>query len=130
MIARLAPRLDSRSADFKSFEIKASYTLGLTLSFHCVSAAPRRACVVLIDQVPLFVAAGDQILLYDVVSGPRLWRADWGVFLGMTDEGVTIRPWLFDLGNANAGILIDLPAILARASEARIVTEMGGRAIC
>jgi hypothetical protein len=48
------------------------------------------------------------------------------VFLGVTDEGLTIRPWIFDLGNANAGILIDLPAILARASEGRTVAEIGG----
>src|SRR5262245_517806 len=127
VFARLAPRLDSRSADIRSFEVKGWHAgAGSVMSFHCVSAVFRRACVVLIDQVPFFVAGDDQVLLYDALSGPRLWRTDWSVFLGITEEGVTIRPWVLSQGNANAGVLIDLPAILERASEGRTVTGMDG----
>jgi hypothetical protein len=125
-LARLAPRLDSRRTDIKSFEVKGSFSLASLVTLHCVSAVPRRACVVLIDQVPFFVAADDQVLVYDALSGPHLWHADWRVFLGIADGKVSLQPWIFDRGNTDAGILIDLPALVERAREGRTVTEIGG----
>src|SRR5262245_29176677 len=125
-LAHLAPRLDSRRADIKSFEVKGSLTAGGVMTFHCVSAAPRRACVVLVDQVPIFVASGEDVFLYDALSGPHLWRADWRVFFGMVDDVVRLQHEVLTLGHSNAGVVIDLAGLLERASEGRTVTEIGG----
>ena len=72
-LAGLVPALDSRRHDLKSFEVKGFVSFNEThhMAFHCVSTVPQEAWVVLIDEVPFFVAAEDHILLYDALSGPR-----------------------------------------------------------
>ena len=126
-LAGLAPTLDSRRPDLKSFEVKGFVAFNEThrMALHCVSTVPQHACVVLIDGVPFFVAAGDHILLYDAPAGPRLWHMDWGVFLGIADGGLQFNYDVYDRGNAKAGILVDLPAILQRAPERRLGTALG-----
>jgi hypothetical protein len=126
-LAGLAPTLDSRRPDLKSFEVKGFVVFNEThrMTFHCVSTVPQHACVVLIDEVPFLVAAGDHILLYDALAGPHLWHAEWGFFLGIQDGGLKFNYDVYDRGNAKAGILVDLPAILQRAAERRLGTALG-----
>jgi hypothetical protein len=123
-LVRLAPRLDSRRADIKAFEFKGSVAIGAdALNFHCAVAAPRRACVILVDQVPIFVAADDQLLLYDPFSGPHLWRGDWRFGLGGRDS---MSLEILSRGHSNAGTWIDVRAIVEDASKRRTATEIGG----
>ncbi len=126
-LARLAPRLDSRRADVRSFEVKGFMAAAPRWTFHCVSADPQRACAVLLDQVPIFLAAGDQVLLYDVLSGPHLWRADWRFFLGIADDRLSLFSDVLTRSSVTAGVLIDLPSILQVASERRMITLLGGQ---
>ena len=126
-LAGLVPALDSRRPDLKSFEVKGFVAFHEThrMAFHCVSTVPQEAWVVLIDEVPFFVAAEDHILLYDALSGPRLWHTDGGVFLGIADGGSKFNDEVYDRGNAKARILVDLPAMLQRAPERRLGTALG-----
>jgi hypothetical protein len=49
-------------------------------------------------------AAGDHILLYNALSGPRLWHTDWGFFLGIGDGRLKFNYEAYGRGNAKAGI--------------------------
>ena len=126
-LAGLVPALDSRRHDLKSFEVKGFVSFNEThhMAFHCVATVPQEAWGVLIDEVPFFVAAEDHILLYDALAGPRLWRTDGGVFLGISDGGSKFNDEVYDRGNAKARILVDLPAMLQRAPERRLGTALG-----
>jgi hypothetical protein len=126
-LAGLVPALDSRRHDLKSFEVKGFVSFNEThhMAFHCVATVPQEAWGVLIDEVPFFVAAEDHILLYDALAGPRLWRTDGGVFLGISDGGSKFNDEVYDRGNAKAGILGDLPAMLRRAPDRRLGTALG-----
>jgi hypothetical protein len=124
--AALAPRLDSRRTDTRSFEVKGTLPLGANWAFHCFYGVPQRACAIWFDDVPVFVASGDQIFLYDPMSGPRLWHGGWSVAVGKRPDrdGISIEYNLLNPENESVRIEVDVASIVALAPRERTVRSV------
>jgi hypothetical protein len=129
-LADMAPVLDSRRGDAKSvvmiWHVWAQH-LG-TLRVVCAYAIPdQRACAVTHDDVPLFIGVGQDILVYGPLYGPRLLHGDWSVanadLSGKT--GIAIGWRIHNIGSSQAGIDLDLRALVMSADHDRAVTPIG-----
>jgi hypothetical protein len=130
-LADMAPILDSRRGDIKSvvmiWHVWAQH-LG-TLRVVCAYATPdQRACTVTHDDVPLFIGVGQDIFVYGPLYGPRLLHGDWSVanadLQGKTGS-ISISWKIHNIGSSQAGIDLDLRALVMRANHDRAVTPLG-----
>jgi hypothetical protein len=78
------------------------------------------------DDIPLFIAAGQDIFVYGPLHGPRLLRGDWRVSNeGKTAGDIAVSWNILNAGNAGAGIQLDLRSLVARADRDRTLTRLG-----
>ena len=129
-LASLAPKIDSRATNLRSFTFNARLTTGFDIQIRCFFEAPStKACAWLHDGLPVFVAAGDRILTYNPLDGPLLWQADWSAELTFrTSEqslDLSVAYGMYNLGSAQAGVKIDLTQIVATAPLRRSVVQLG-----
>lgn len=128
-LASLAPRIDSRRTNLRTFQFSALLSGKFEIRIRCFFAAPSsKACFWFHDGLPVFVAASDRVLTYNSLDGPLLWQADWSVYVGHAPSDQSLssetpdfhaRFGLFDRGNPRAGVLIDLKQFVAAASLRR-----------
>jgi hypothetical protein len=127
-LATLAPQIDSRQTTLRSFEFAFLWDLQkFTVRIRCwVEAPSSRACVILHDGIPVFVAIGNRVFMYNALDGPSLWHGDWGVRVGESSEGRFGYEFeVLTLGNAKAGVEVDLRPLPGRALSRRSVRMLG-----
>jgi hypothetical protein len=128
-LVNLAPVLDSRRSDMRSFSVRwhvGNPSFG-SLRAICAYAPPdQRACTVTHDEVPLFIAVGQDIFVYGPLHGPRLLRGDWRVSNeGKTPGELAVNWHILSPGNPQAGIDLDLRSLVTRADRDRSITRLG-----
>jgi hypothetical protein len=106
-----APVLDSRHSQLRSLHATGHVSIDEIgrLAFRCWYEAPHhRACLVSHNDVPFFVAVGNQILAYGPVDGPMLFQGDWFVSFRVDGKESALNWGVLSPGNADARIEIDL----------------------
>jgi hypothetical protein len=64
--------------------------------------------------------------MYNALDGPSLWHGDWQVRIGEAHEGqIQYELGVFNLGNARAGVEMDLRALSGQAALRRSVRMVG-----